>query len=115
MLNPLNVPAWDAGTKECKHSECSGKNFRGNTHLWVVNRALDLLAKSDDPIARRVVARMNKKGRMPAASNGNRVCGIPMTAFSPRISEAASALERIFTTQRGSTHGGSRRTSKLIR
>src|SRR5277367_3888173 len=62
VLNPVNVPAWDAGPKECKHDECSGKDWRGNTHLFVVNRALDLLAKSDDPIARKAVARMNNKG-----------------------------------------------------
>jgi hypothetical protein len=62
VLNPANVPAWDAGTKDCKHNECSEREWRGNTHLWVVNRAIDLLAKSDDPIARKVVARMNKKG-----------------------------------------------------
>src|ERR1700722_9916833 len=62
MLNPAGVPAWDAGPKDCKHNECSGKEWRGNTHLWVVNRAIDLLAKANDPIARKVVARMNKKG-----------------------------------------------------
>jgi hypothetical protein len=62
LLNPMGVPAWDAGPRDCKHAECSGSDWRGNTHLWVVNRAIDLLAKSDDPIARRVVARMNKTG-----------------------------------------------------
>ena len=62
VLVPGNAPAWDAGPKDCKHDECSGREWRGNTHLWVVDRAIDLLAKSDDPIARKVVARMNKKG-----------------------------------------------------
>jgi hypothetical protein len=32
----------------------------GNTHLWIVNRALDLLKKSDDPGARNFVATMNQ-------------------------------------------------------
>jgi hypothetical protein len=62
FLNPANIPAWDAGPKDCKHDVCSGRDWRGNTHLWVVDRAIDLLAKSDDPIARKAIARMNKKG-----------------------------------------------------
>jgi hypothetical protein len=53
---------WDAGPPRCKHAECSGQTWRGNTHLWVVDRALDLLAKSDDPIAKQVVMRMRKPG-----------------------------------------------------
>jgi hypothetical protein len=62
VLSPVAVLAWDAGPSACKHNECSGNEWRGNTHLWIVNRALDLLKKSDDPIARRVVERMNKTG-----------------------------------------------------
>ena len=34
--------------------------LRGNTHLWVVNRALDLLAKSSDPVAVTAVKTMNE-------------------------------------------------------
>lgn len=34
--------------------------LRGNTHLWVVNRALDLLAKSSDPVAVTAVKKMNE-------------------------------------------------------
>lgn len=73
VLHPLNVPAWDTGPETCKHNECSGGTINGlsgdtslkwsgNTHLWVVNRAIDLLAKSDDLTAKKVVARMNKTG-----------------------------------------------------
>lgn len=32
----------------------------GNTHLWIVNRALELLARSDDPGARSFAAMMNQ-------------------------------------------------------
>jgi len=34
--------------------------LRGNTHLWVVNRALELLAKSSDPVAVTAVKKMNE-------------------------------------------------------
>lgn len=34
--------------------------LRGNTHLWVVNRALDLLAESSDPVAVTAVKKMNE-------------------------------------------------------
>lgn len=34
--------------------------LRGNTHLWVVNRALELLAKSSDPVAVTAVTKMNE-------------------------------------------------------
>jgi hypothetical protein len=75
MLQPADVKAWDTGPAACKHDECSGGKtngimgsdadkmlmWSGNTHLWVVNRALDLLAKSADLHAKNVVARMNKK------------------------------------------------------
>jgi hypothetical protein len=36
--------------------------LRGNTHLWVVNRALELLAKSSDPVA---VTAVNKMSESP--------------------------------------------------
>jgi hypothetical protein len=68
VLHPLPAPAWDTGPEQCKHDECSGGaldikglKWGGNTHLWVVNRALELLAKSNDPTAKNVVARMNTK------------------------------------------------------
>ena len=34
-------------------------SMSGNTHLWVVNRAIDLLAYSDDPLAKQIAALMN--------------------------------------------------------
>jgi hypothetical protein len=34
--------------------------LRGNTHLWVVNRGLDLLAKSSDPVAVTAVKKMGE-------------------------------------------------------
>ncbi len=67
--------AWDAGPEKCKRSECtqgagppevdgigSGANgqWRGNTHLWIVNRALDSLNKSDDPNAKSAVEFLRK-------------------------------------------------------
>ena len=70
-LSPVISRAWDAGSEKCKHDVCSGGEigdrngkWRGNTHLWVVDQALVMLAddKSNDPIARTVVARMNKPG-----------------------------------------------------
>jgi hypothetical protein len=68
VLHPLVAAAWDTGPENCKHDECTGGakekdslKWGGNTHLWVVNRAIDLLAKSSDPTAKVVVARMNSK------------------------------------------------------
>ena len=60
--------AWDASTSDCKHSECSGgmktirdRKWSGNTHLWIVNRALDLLSRTNsNPVAAAVVAKMNR-------------------------------------------------------
>jgi len=57
------------GSMKCKTGEVfdSGRcirvpnvKLRGNTHLWVVLRGLDLLAKSPDPIARRAVTTMRE-------------------------------------------------------
>ncbi len=39
----------------CRHTI----KLSGNTHLWVINRGLDLLKKSTDPIAKKAVKRMN--------------------------------------------------------
>ena len=72
LLHPVALRAWDTGPEACKHDECSGGKtygkmgdtsllWGGNTHLWIVNRAIELLAKSDNPTARNVVARMNNK------------------------------------------------------
>jgi hypothetical protein len=36
--------------------------LRGNTHLWIVNRSLDLLSKSSDPVARKAVQTMRSSG-----------------------------------------------------
>ncbi len=66
---PGSVFSWDAGPKECVHSECSGGvevidggRWRGNTHLYIVNRALELLARDFDPITRKIAAAMNEPG-----------------------------------------------------
>ena len=42
----------------------------GNTHLWIVNRALDLLAKSGDPGVTALVAKMNVKAIRDSWENG---------------------------------------------
>ncbi len=42
----------------------------GNTHLWIVNCALDLLARSDDPGARAFAAKMNETAIREAWENG---------------------------------------------
>jgi phospholipase C len=34
--------------------------WRANTHLWVVNRGIELLAKSPDPMARKAASRMSE-------------------------------------------------------
>jgi len=57
------------GSMSCKPGEAgdSGRcipipniKLRGNTHLWVVNRGLDLLAKSSDPVAVTAVKKMGE-------------------------------------------------------
>jgi hypothetical protein len=85
----LNVPVkgWDAGPRACRFNECSGgasqgsfststwnaakgireygptqsMMWRGNTHLWVVNRAVDLLSASRLANAR-AIARAMRSG-----------------------------------------------------
>ncbi len=67
--------AWDAGPKECTVNACSGgaehskspikvngqdQKMRGNTHLYIIKNAIELLAKSDDPVAKEVAAAVNK-------------------------------------------------------
>jgi hypothetical protein len=42
----------------------------GNTHLWIVNRALELLAKFDDPGVRNFVATMNQPSIREEWENG---------------------------------------------
>jgi hypothetical protein len=42
----------------------------GNTHLWIVNRALELLAKFDDPGVRNFVATMNQRSIRAEWENG---------------------------------------------
>ena len=66
--------AWDAGPKECTTNACSGgvqnskssikiggheQKMRGNTHLYIVKNALELLAKDPDPIAKEVAKAVN--------------------------------------------------------
>ncbi len=54
-------PVCPSGFKRTAVCTCQGNpKWQGNTHLWVVNRALDLLAKSGDPVAVKIAARMNK-------------------------------------------------------
>lgn len=53
--------AKDADYKRTAVCTCAGKpKWQGNTHLWVVNRALKMLARSGDATAVRVAAAMNK-------------------------------------------------------
>jgi phospholipase C len=67
--------AWDCGPKECTINVCSGgvveskhpikvkgKDYkmRGNTHLYIVKEAVELLAKDADPVAKEVAAAVNK-------------------------------------------------------
>jgi hypothetical protein len=50
----------DVGTTEGKWDAESVDNEHSSTHLWIVNRGIDLLAKHvDDPIAKSAVAFMN--------------------------------------------------------
>jgi len=50
----------DVGTTEGKWDAESVDNEHSSTHLWIVNRGIDLLAKHvDDPIAKAAVAFMN--------------------------------------------------------
>ncbi len=67
VLGNLPAGAWDAAKADCKHSECNGgtyadtsnRRWSGNTHLWIVNRALELLSRTSDPVAAAVVNKMN--------------------------------------------------------
>lgn len=52
-------------------STCVHKvRFRANTHLWVAHHAIELLEKSDDPIARKVAALMTRTSCKTAWENG---------------------------------------------
>ncbi len=67
--------SWDAGLKQCTVNACSGGveasktpikvgntvyKMRGNTHLYIVKNAVELLAKDPDPVAKEVAAAVNK-------------------------------------------------------
>lgn len=59
MYGGLCYAACPQGSTRSAVSTCVHQvKFRSNTHLWVVNRALDLLAKSTDPVAVAAAARM---------------------------------------------------------
>ncbi|PXF40616.1 hypothetical protein BWQ96_09667 [Gracilariopsis chorda] len=50
------------GSRRSAGSTCvQSIRWRGNTHLWIVKRALDLLKNSNDPIGQRIHSIMNKK------------------------------------------------------
>lgn len=50
-----------AGTTRSAVSTCVHEvNWRANTHLWVVNRGIELLAKSPDPMAKSAASRMSQ-------------------------------------------------------
>lgn len=59
------------GSTRTAISTCSHDvRWRGNTHAWVVNRALDLLQRSQDPTAVRTAATMNTPGCRVEWENG---------------------------------------------
>jgi hypothetical protein len=75
LLSPGPAAAWDCGPKECTVNTCSGGvvaskhpikvhgveyKMRGNTHLYIVKNAVELLAKDPDPAAKEVAAAVNK-------------------------------------------------------
>lgn len=59
------------GTVRTAISTCvHGGEWSGNTHLWVVNRALDLLANANDPVATRAVNLMRAEPCKSQWENG---------------------------------------------
>jgi len=74
LFTALPAAAWDAGPKACTTNACSGgiesskssikingkdQKMRGNTHLWIVKNAVELLAKDPDPVAKAVAKAVN--------------------------------------------------------
>jgi phospholipase C len=56
-------PVCESGFKRTAVCTCQGNpKWQGNTHLWVVDRALDLLAKSGDPKAAAIATKMRAPG-----------------------------------------------------
>jgi hypothetical protein len=74
LLAARPAAAWDCGPKECTTSACSGGveasktpikvngkeyKMRGNTHLYIVKGAVELLAKDSDPVSQEVAKAVN--------------------------------------------------------
>lgn len=75
-LNTAPVNAWDAGIKGCKHTECLdgtyqgyGSGWSGNTHLWLVNRAIEQLSAMGGA-GKMIAARMNEPSCRTQWENG---------------------------------------------
>ena len=69
--------AWDAGPRKCRTQTCDGGAFRaqgrlwrGNTHLWVVLRALEALEASPRADARAAAGFLRRSGCMTAWKEG---------------------------------------------
>lgn len=69
--------AWDAGSLGCKNGACENKapntrhdGERRSTHLWIVDRAVDMLAQSGDPVAVRIAQKLRSADCRPALEEG---------------------------------------------